>query len=84
MTRDIQNTPNVIEMIPAYKAQFETKEDLIILFAQGFFFSMIWNVNQVFFVTQVKLDALQLVLLGTALETAIFLFLRVYSVISIK
>ncbi|MBN1230465.1 MAG: MFS transporter [Anaerolineales bacterium] len=47
---------------------------LLVSFIQGFFFTMVWNISQIYFVVQVGMDPLQLVLLGTALETAIFIF----------
>jgi DHA3 family tetracycline resistance protein-like MFS transporter len=43
-------------------------------FSVAMFFSLAWTVNMLYFVTVAKMDPLQLVLVGTALEGATFIF----------
>lgn len=47
---------------------------LILSFSSAFFFSLIFTVNLVYHVSRVGLDPLQIVLVGTALESVVFLF----------
>lgn len=47
---------------------------LLLSFLQSVFFSMNFTVDSIYFVETARLDALQLVLVGTALEVAILLF----------
>jgi hypothetical protein len=47
---------------------------LILSFASSLIFSLIFTVNLLYHVTVVELSPLQLVLVGTILETSVFLF----------
>src|SRR5690606_39232431 len=47
---------------------------LIMSGGMALFYTLVFTVNMIYFVTDLKLDPLQLVLVGTALEASVFLF----------
>jgi DHA3 family tetracycline resistance protein-like MFS transporter len=47
---------------------------LILSGGMALFYTLVFTVNMIYFVTELKLDPLQLILIGTALEASVFLF----------